>query len=88
MFSSGDLVAAETEAIGMLRNGQRYHNRYAWIIEIKDDRVCHLPRVHGHRVHHERGRLTRPWTGRSPVTCAHVAVHLDDAELWDDAARA
>ena len=28
----------------MLRNGQRYHNRYAWIIEIKDDRVCHLHR--------------------------------------------
>ena len=42
LFSSGDLVAAETEAIGTLRNGNHYHNRYAWIIEIKDDRVCHL----------------------------------------------
>ena len=42
MISSGDLVAAETEAIGMLSNGNRYHNRYAWIIEIKDDQVCHL----------------------------------------------
>ena len=42
LFSSGDLVAAETEAIGTLRNGNHYHNRYAWIIAIKDDRVCHL----------------------------------------------
>ena len=42
LFSSGDLVAAETEAIGSLSNGKHYHNRYAWIIEIKDDQVCHL----------------------------------------------
>jgi ketosteroid isomerase-like protein len=42
LFSSGGLVAAETEAIGTLRNGNAYHNRYAWIIEIKDDQVCHL----------------------------------------------
>jgi ketosteroid isomerase-like protein len=42
VFSKGDVVAAETEAIGMLRNGVRYHNRYAWIIEVKDDQVCHL----------------------------------------------
>jgi len=41
-FSSGDLVAAETEAIGMLSNGNHYHNRYAWIVEIKDGQVCHL----------------------------------------------
>jgi uncharacterized protein len=42
MFGSGDLVAAETEAIGELSNGNHYHNRYAWVIEIKDDKVCHL----------------------------------------------
>ncbi len=42
LFSSGDLVAAETEAIGTLSNGKHYHNRYAWIIELKDDQVCHL----------------------------------------------
>jgi ketosteroid isomerase-like protein len=42
IFSSGDVVAAETEAVGTLSNGNRYHNRYAWIIDIKDDRVCHL----------------------------------------------
>ena len=35
LFSSGDLVAAETEAIGMLRNGTRYHNRYAWMIDVE-----------------------------------------------------
>jgi len=42
VFSSGDVVAAETEAMGMLSNGNPYHNRYAWIIDIKDDQVCHL----------------------------------------------
>ena len=42
VFSRGDLVAAETEAVGKLRNDNDYHNRYAWIIEIKDDQVCHL----------------------------------------------
>lgn len=40
LFSKGDLVAAETEAHGTLSNGRPYHNRYAWIIEIRDDRVC------------------------------------------------
>lgn len=42
VFSSGDVVAAETEAVGTLSNGNPYHNRCAWIIDIKDDRVCHL----------------------------------------------
>ena len=41
-FSAGDLVCAETEAIGELSNGNHYHNRYAWVIEIRDDMVCHL----------------------------------------------
>jgi ketosteroid isomerase-like protein len=41
-FSAGDLVCAETEADGELRNGNHYHNRYAWVIEIRDDMVCHL----------------------------------------------
>jgi uncharacterized protein len=41
-FSAGDLVCAETEAIGDLTNGNHYHNRYAWVIEIRDDTVCHL----------------------------------------------
>ncbi len=42
VFSKGDLVAAETEAVGTLSNGREYHNYYAWIIEIKDDKVCAL----------------------------------------------
>jgi ketosteroid isomerase-like protein len=41
-FAAGDMVCAETEAVGELSNGNHYHNRYAWVIEIKDDKVCHL----------------------------------------------
>jgi uncharacterized protein len=41
-FSAGNLVCAETEAIGSLAGGLPYHNRYAWVIEILDDKVCHL----------------------------------------------
>jgi uncharacterized protein len=41
-FSAGTLVSAETEADGELNNGNHYHNRYAWVIEIKDGKVCHL----------------------------------------------
>jgi ketosteroid isomerase-like protein len=41
-FASGNLVCAETEADGELRNGNHYHNRYAWVIEIKAGMVCHL----------------------------------------------
>jgi ketosteroid isomerase-like protein len=41
-FASGDLVCAETEADGELRNGNHYHNRYAWVIELRDGQVFHL----------------------------------------------
>jgi uncharacterized protein len=41
-FCDGEIVGAETEGIGELANGNHYHNRYAWVIEIKDDKVCHL----------------------------------------------
>jgi uncharacterized protein len=41
-FCSGDLVSAETEADGELNNGNHYHNRYAWVVEIRDGQVCHL----------------------------------------------
>jgi uncharacterized protein len=40
IFSKADWVAAETEATGRLANGKPYHNRYAWIFEIRDDQVC------------------------------------------------
>lgn len=42
IFSKDEWVAAETEAIGRLSNGKDYHNRYAWIIEIRDDKIFAL----------------------------------------------
>jgi ketosteroid isomerase-like protein len=42
IFSKGDWVAAETEAHGMLNNGNEYHNRYSWIVEIRDDKIYAL----------------------------------------------
>jgi ketosteroid isomerase-like protein len=42
IFSKGPWVAAETEADGVLANGKDYHNRYAWIIEVKDDKIYAL----------------------------------------------
>lgn len=39
IFSKDEWVAAETEAHGQLANGKPYHNRYAWIFEIRDDKV-------------------------------------------------
>ena len=42
LFSKGEWVAAETEAIGTLSNGKRYHNRYAWVVEIRDSKVFAL----------------------------------------------
>ncbi|HEX6998966.1 MAG TPA: nuclear transport factor 2 family protein [Gammaproteobacteria bacterium] len=42
IFSKDEWVAAETEAHGQLSNGKEYHNRYAWIVEIRDDKVYAL----------------------------------------------
>ena len=42
IFSKERWVAAETEGVGMLANGKEYRNRYAWIIEIRDDRIYAL----------------------------------------------
>jgi hypothetical protein len=42
IFSKNEWVAAETEGVGMLSNGKEYHNRYAWIVEIRDDKVYAL----------------------------------------------
>lgn len=39
IFSKGPWVAAETEAHGTFANGRAYDNRYAWIIEIRDDKL-------------------------------------------------
>ncbi|HEX5420814.1 MAG TPA: nuclear transport factor 2 family protein [Gammaproteobacteria bacterium] len=40
IISQGLWAAAETEAMGRLNNGKDYHNRYAWIIEIRDGKIC------------------------------------------------
>jgi ketosteroid isomerase-like protein len=42
IFSKDEWVAAETEARGRLSNGKDYHNRYAWIIEIRDGKIFAL----------------------------------------------
>jgi len=42
IFRSAEWVAAETEAVGKLANGNDYHNRYAWIFEIRDDKIYAL----------------------------------------------
>lgn len=39
IFSKGAWVAAETEAHGTLSSGKPYDNRYAWIFEIRDDKL-------------------------------------------------
>jgi uncharacterized protein len=42
IISKGPLVACETQGLGRLKNGKHYDNRYAWMIEIKDDKVFAL----------------------------------------------
>lgn len=42
VIGKGDLVAAETIGTGTLSNGKKYHNRYAWMIEIKDGKIFWL----------------------------------------------
>lgn len=35
VFASGDLVAVESQADGTMLDGSGYHNRYAWMIELR-----------------------------------------------------
>jgi len=39
LFGKGALVAVETHGTGRFRNGRDYDNRYAWIVEIRDDMI-------------------------------------------------
>ena len=39
LFGKGDLVAVETHGTGTFKNGRSYDNRYAWIVEIRDDMI-------------------------------------------------
>jgi ketosteroid isomerase-like protein len=52
--AEGDRVAAEVEADGHLANGKRYHNRYHFLFEIRDDLVFavreYMDTLHAHDV--------------------------------------
>jgi len=39
LFGKGAFVAVETHGTGTFRNGREYDNRYAWIVEIRDDMI-------------------------------------------------
>jgi ketosteroid isomerase-like protein len=39
MFGKGDHVLVETHGTGTFRNGRAYDNRYAWIVQIRDDMI-------------------------------------------------
>ena len=39
LFGKGSLVAVETHGTGKFRNGRDYDNRYAWIVEVRDDMI-------------------------------------------------
>jgi len=42
LICQGPFVAAETRGLGHFKNGKEYSNRYAFIIEVKDDKVFAL----------------------------------------------
>jgi uncharacterized protein len=39
IFGKGAFVAVETHGTGKFKNGRDYDNRYAWIVEIRDDMI-------------------------------------------------
>jgi len=39
LFGKGAFVAVETHGTGKFRNGRDYDNRYAWIVEVRDDMI-------------------------------------------------
>ena len=42
LISNGSVVAAEARGLGHFKDGREYSNRYAFVIEIKDDKVFAL----------------------------------------------
>jgi uncharacterized protein len=42
LISQGNIVAAQARGVGYFKNGKEYNNRYAFFIEIKDDKVFDL----------------------------------------------
>ncbi len=42
IIAQGPFVAAEARGLGRFKNGKEYSNRYAFVLEIKDDKVFAL----------------------------------------------
>ena len=42
VFGKGDLVAVQSKSLGTMRNGKKYENNYAWILQFKDGRIIEL----------------------------------------------
>jgi len=39
IVSTGDTVMCESRGLGTLRDGRPYSNRYAWSVDLKDDKI-------------------------------------------------
>lgn len=39
IFCKGNVVCAETRALGKMKNGNTYDNLYCWVIEVRDDSI-------------------------------------------------
>jgi hypothetical protein len=39
IFCKGNVVCAETRALGKMKNGNTYDNLYCWVIELRDDSI-------------------------------------------------
>ena len=42
IFGKGDLVAVQSKSLGTMRNGKKYENNYAWILQFKDGKIIEL----------------------------------------------
>ena len=42
IFCKGNLVCAETRALGRMKNGNTYDNLYCWVIEVRDGLIYAL----------------------------------------------
>lgn len=42
IFGKGALVAVQSKSLGTMRNGRKYENYYAWILEFKDGKIIEL----------------------------------------------
>jgi ketosteroid isomerase-like protein len=42
IFSKGNLVCAETRALGKMKNGNTYDNLYCWVVEVRDGLIYAL----------------------------------------------